>query len=478
MRTIRKPRDLVRAAALLSLGGLLLAAGCRVPAARAPRFRLALFAADVTVPLGHALIASARPPARRIADPLSARGYVLLGAGKPLVVVSVEWCEIRNDAYDRWREVLADAAGTDKQRVLVTATHVHDAPVVDLTAQRLLEERKLEGSVCDLAFHERAVQTAATALREALKHTQRVTHFGIGEARVEKVACNRRYVLPDGTIAFDRGSHTKSATARAAADGTIDPLLKTLSFWDEDKPVLALHAYATHPMSTYGQGEVSDDFVGLARRRRQADHPHVFQIYVSGASGNITAGKYNDGPPENRPRLAGRVYDAMVGAWERTHRYPLTHADFRCVPLRLEPRDGPRYTLADLQHDLTTEKKPFVWGTKAQTHSRAALGLSWRQRADAGHTIDLPVIDFGSAKLVLLPAESYVEYQLYAQQLCPEAFVVVMGYGECAPGYIGTDQAYAEQDPHVTAWNDWCWVAPGCERAMHSALKAALKPNH
>jgi hypothetical protein len=88
------------------------------------------------------------------------------------------------------------------------------------------------------------------------------------------------------------------------------------------------------------------------------------------------------------------------------------------------------------------------------------------------------VINFGPARLVLLPAESYVEYQLYAQQLCPEAFVVVMGYGECAPGYIGTDQAYAERDPHVTAWDDWCWVAPGGERAMRSALAAALKPNH
>jgi len=28
-------------------------------------------------------------------------------------------------------------------------------------------------------------------------------------------------------------------------------------------PVLALHAYATHPMSYYGRGEVTSDFVGL-----------------------------------------------------------------------------------------------------------------------------------------------------------------------------------------------------------------------
>ena len=358
--------------------------------------------------------------------------------------------------------------------MLVTATHVHDAPVMDLTAQQLLEEHRVEGSVCDLAFHERAVQGVATALRRSLNHTRRVTHFGLGEARVDQVASNRRYVLPDGTIAFDRGSDTHSTVAKAAGEGTIDPLLKTLSFWDQEKPVLALHAYATHPMSVYGQGEVSDDFVGLARRRRQADNPDVFQIYVSGCSGDIAAGKYNGGREDRRARLADRIYQAMVAAWGHTRRLPLTQAEFRAAPLRLEPRDPPAYTVTNLQRQLTVDKKPFVHGNKAFMHSVAALSLSWRRRVEAGRILALPVIDLGRAKLLLLPAESYVEYQLYAQRLCPDAFVVVMGYGECAPGFVPTDKACAEKDTNL---DEWCWVAPGCEGPMRAALAAVLKPN-
>jgi hypothetical protein len=100
--------------------------------------------------------------------------------------------------------------------------------------------------------------------------------------------------------------------------------------------------------------------------------------------------------------------------------------------------------------------------------------LSWRQRVQAGSKIDLPVIDFGTAKLVLMPAESYVEFQLYAQQLCPDAFVVTMGYGECGPGYIATDKAFAEKDDNLDLWR---WVAPGCEKRVRNALQAALKPN-
>ena len=43
-----------------------------------------------------------------------------------------------------------------------------------------------------------------------------------------------------------------------------------------------------------GRGTGVDD-AGLARKRRQADTPGVFQMYASGCSGNVTAGKYNDG---------------------------------------------------------------------------------------------------------------------------------------------------------------------------------------
>src|SRR5207244_4204916 len=132
---------------------------------------------------------------------------------------------------------------------------------------------------------------------------------------------------------------------RAEPEGTIDPWLKTLSFWDGAEAVLALSCYATHPMSYYGQGGVSADFVGLARKRRQADHPKTLQIYVSGCSGNVTAGKYNDGSPQNRPILAERIYEAMTAAWKATERKPLAGFAFRSTKLRLEPRDGPGFTV-------------------------------------------------------------------------------------------------------------------------------------
>jgi hypothetical protein len=218
-------------------------------------------------------------------------------------------------------------------------------------------------------------------------------------------------------------------------------------------------------MSYYGTGRISADFPGLARRRRQADDPAVFQIYASGCSGNVTAGKYNDGSPANRPVLADRLYQAMQAAWKATKRHPLGQAHFRSQPLRLDPRESAGFTTADLEKHLSPE-------TSARNQCLAALGLSWRQRAERGQAIDVPAIDFGPAQLLLLPGETYVEYQLLAQKLRPDSTVMVLGYGECAPGYIPIERAWRENDGNL---HDWCWVAPGAEAAMNRVIEAALE---
>jgi hypothetical protein len=462
--TIR-PADFVNRREALGTLAACLAGGPLATASPPAPLRLATFSADVTPPLGHALMGGGIAPAGEVLDPLSARGFVLSGAGRPVVLAAIDWCEIRNDAFDRWREALAEAADTEPRRVMVTSLHQHDAPIADLAAQRLLDARHAAGSICDLEFHERAVRHVARAVREGLKSARPVTHVGTGRAKVEKVASNRRYVRADGKPAFDRMSATRDPAIRDQPDGLIDPWLKTLSFWDGDLPVLALSCYATHPMSYYGRGGVSADFVGLARRRRQEDLSGVFQLYVTGCAGNVTAGKYNDGSPANRAVLAGRVHLAMVEAWAATARSPIGRAAFRIAPLRLEPRDTPGYAAADLKERLATDPKPFG-------QCLAALGLSWRARADAGHTIDVPVLDLGGAQLLLLPGESYVEYQLLAQRVRPDSFVVTMGYGEAGTGYVPTDRHFEEGDSNL---NDWCWVAPGSEARMERAIEAALR---
>ena len=63
-------------------------------------FALAPFSADVTVPIGHGMMGGLWK-SKSIADPLYAKGVVLLGGERPVVLVSVDWCEIRNKSFDQ-----------------------------------------------------------------------------------------------------------------------------------------------------------------------------------------------------------------------------------------------------------------------------------------------------------------------------------------------------------------------------------------
>lgn len=80
-------------------------------------FQIASFRIDATPPLGSALCNGNVTPVMKIVSPLTARGVVLLGAGKPIVLCAFDWVGIGNGSYDAFREALAVAVRTSPDRV-------------------------------------------------------------------------------------------------------------------------------------------------------------------------------------------------------------------------------------------------------------------------------------------------------------------------------------------------------------------------
>jgi hypothetical protein len=427
--------------------------------------RLATFAADITPPVGHPLIGGLRGPAKAIKDRLAARGVVLTGSERPLVICGLDWCELRNDAYDTFRDALAKAADTDRQHVLLTCLHQHDAPYFDLTAQELLTAAGYPQLMFDPRFFERAVADTADALKASLPKSTPVTHVGAGRGEVRQVACNRRVVGADGKPRFNRYSFVREAAIRGAPEGLIDPQLATLGFWNGEQPLAAISVYATHPMSYYGSGEVSYDFPGMAREIRQRELPGVFQIYLTGASGDVVAARYNDGTPAGRQQLAQRLADGMDAAWKATRRVPLAQVQFRCEPLNLPPPDEGKLTVAAMEKSLADP------ATSQSERIYAAMGLSYRRRCERGQPIDVPAVDFGPAQLVVLPAELFVGYQLAAQKMRPDQVLLSPAFGECAPGYIPTDAARREG---FVLEHGYCWVQPNVEERILATIRKAV----
>jgi hypothetical protein len=401
-----------------------------------PSLHLATFSCDVTPPAGHPLCGGWIDPVRAVDDPLRALGVILLGMGRPVVLCAVDWCGIRNEGNWAWRQALAEATHTVPENVALQTVHQHNAPFADPGAERLEEAVPGAPLSLDLKFFDQVVRQTADAARAALAHTTPFTHLGTGQARVDKVASNRRIVGPDGKVKAVRYSATKDAKVRDEPEGLIDPWLKTLSFWDGGKPLASLSYYATHPMSYYGDGRVTSDFCGLARQKRQEEEPGVFQVYFTGCAGNITAGKYNDGARENRAILRDRIGDAMKAAWKATERRPVSGWDFRVEPVELAPRTDKSFG--------AEESRKVLADTKAVPARRgnAAHQLAWLARLD--RPIPLTCLDFGKVVVLHLPGEPFIEYQLKAQELRPDAFVCVAGYGDDGPGYIPTAKAFFE----------------------------------
>src|SRR5262245_29598027 len=127
---------------------LLCWAGSLAAAFAAGPVRVATFQVDVTPPIGSPLCCSAGvKPAEKIVDPLSARGIILYGGAKPIVLTAVDWEGIANEGWDEWRRTIAAAAGTDIDHVSVHTLHQHDAPGYDPSADRILQPRGLGGKL-------------------------------------------------------------------------------------------------------------------------------------------------------------------------------------------------------------------------------------------------------------------------------------------------------------------------------------------
>ncbi len=400
--------------------------------------QIATFQCDITPPIGSPLCYGHVSPAKEIVDPLSARGIIFLNAGKPIVLLALDWVGANNGTQDVWKERLASALETTMDRCTIHCLHQHDTPGVDISTNDLLEQNGLKEVMYDTAYVEDVMQRTIAAAKESLSHPQSVTHVGTGKAKVAQFASNRRILGTDGKVKIVRFSSSRNPAAIAAPEGTIDPYVRVLSLWNKDEPLVVLSYYATHPQSYYGKGGVSCDTVGLARAIHEKQTPGTLHIHFNGAGGNIGAGKYNNGAPKNRPLLAQRLADGMKQAWDSTKKSPLTanDVDWKVKPVLLPLRD----TLdeATLTGILQNPR------AKLTDRIRAARDLNYLQRTTAGKTIDLTRLQLGSAQIIHMPGELFVEYQLAAQKLAPNDFICMAAYGDQGPGYIGTTIAYSQ----------------------------------
>jgi hypothetical protein len=424
---------------------------------------IATFDVDATPPLGSAM---AYDPVKRIDElTLRCRGIVIIGPEKPIVLCAVDWIGIANEGHEAFRTSLATAAGTTPDRVAVHALHQHDAPGCDFTAERLVKQFDIKGfNRFEGTFHREVIARASAAIKTALPNARSASHWGWGRAEVRDIASARRILGPDGRVKATRYSATKDLAVRSEPTGNIDPFLTSLSFWDQETPIAILTAYACHPQSYYRLGIPSPDFPGIARFSRGQDMPSTLHVHFNGAGGNVTAGKFNDGSRENRMILASRLADGMKDALKSTEKHSLRSEDIGWsreeVRLPLAPHLSKEQLIQQLK---TTPPKGYV---------SFADQLAWLERTESGKPLDITCLKVGTARMLHMPGELFVEYQLAAQKMRDNGQVMMAAYGDYGPAYIGTAASYQQGGYEVSpsASN----VAPEAELVLMNAMKKLL----
>jgi hypothetical protein len=425
---------------------------------------VAHFTCDITPPIGHPLCAGWYPPAKAISDSLAAHGLILVAERQaPVVLCALDFAELSNHDYRRWREDLAAAVGTEPDRVAVHCVHPHDTPWPDRDAQDLLDTHNCPNVIMVGDWCEQARANTAAATATALGNLQHCTHITTGQAPVDRIASNRRVMGDDGKVRAVRWTKTQDPELHAAPEGVIDRMMKTIGFWNQDRKLACLHYYAVHPTTVDGTGVVTPEFVGLARNQRSKEDNGVPHIYFTGCAGNITAGKYNDGNPENRPVFMRRILDAMKASEGASTRQSLSSLAYRVEQVCLPPRE-------DLEEEKLLE---IIRSSDSETEklkSKAALMLTYLRCWEEPIPITCLRLN-DHVDILHLPGETFIEYQLYAQELRPQGFVAVAGYGDLGPGYITMEKSFDEggYEPNDS------FVSGKSEQVMRNAIAEVLR---
>ncbi|OYP31072.1 hypothetical protein CGZ80_21680 [Rhodopirellula sp. MGV] len=429
--------------------------------------RVSTFDLDVTPPVGSMMAYDV--VSRQGELGLRCRGIVISGMDKPVVLCAIDWIGISNAAHDQFRQALAEAAETDPSHVAVHALHQHDAPRCDFTAERLLHHAGATNlGPFESSFQRQVIKKLASQVAAQLDRSRPITHVGFGTANVDRVASNRRLQGPDGLVYATRYTTCTDPKLRAAPEGIIDPELSCLVFYERDQPIVSLTYYACHPQSYYRTGVPSPDFPGIARIFRSQDRPEAFHVHFNGAGGNIGAGKYNDGDKSNRLTLANRVADAMEKAFDSAERVPVSASScgWNTIKVSLPPA---AHLHEDELRELLTRPTPEVIET-------APADLAWLLRCKAGHQVELGCLTIGDVRVLHLPGELFVEYQLAAKAMRKDLSVAMAAYGDYGPGYIGTQVAYGQGGYETSARASR--VAPEVESVLMDAIKLLLGPSH
>ena len=366
----------------------------------------------------------------------------------PAVLITVDILGIPDGLATALAERLAARSAVHRERLAITATHTHSAPLL----------RGENTTIFGVPIPE-----------DHLQHIDRYTR--VFEAKLEQVVLDALADRKPATLHWGVGT-VGFAQNRRTAGGPVDHDLPLLAIRSPGGTLRAVYvSYACHCV-TLSDNKVSGDWAGFAQEAIQRDFPGAVALCSvgCGADSNPSSGVTGDRvdvAAAQGEEIASEVRRLLESKLAPIHGVLRTHFDRVELPLQPLPTRAGWEELARLEN-------------ATGHHARTQLA-----KLDRGETlienIDAPVQSwrFGdSLAVVFLPGETVVDYSLRLKREFDASRLWVNGYSNAAPGYVPSDRILTEggyEGGGAMIYYDIPQAyAPGLEQKIIDTVKAQL----
>lgn len=400
-------------------------------------FRAGAAKVDITPPVGCWLEGIPRDqPSNAIHDPLYARALVIEQGMERICLVTCDLIGMTNEYAHDVRTRIAEAIGSQWERVIVACSHNHSGPMmlalfdpverIDRQYQRTLAERLVQVS-----------QEAAARLQPA--------QLGVGRGQETTISQYRRLWTRDGRIVMNWEEFPADQIVGPAEEG--DPELGVVRIDAlDDGTIAVIFNYACHPNSLPGDNfTITADFPGYAADMVERALGGI-ALFTNGAQGSVDIEGFVDRDfvgVERRGQALGNAVLQVCAGIREMERQPVIRSarhtflmPYRQVAPELVAwaeevvARGPREAMT-LRDGISDEIK-------------AELILQHVNRRQPGAEFEMVGVRLGRAVFVTIPGEPFTEIGRRMKALAPDLQLHVIALANGYLGYIATAKASAE----------------------------------
>ena len=405
---------------------------------------------------------------RIIVDRLHCRTIALSSNGEIVVIAVVDNCMIPTGLCDEAKRLAAEKIGIAPEKILICATHTHNAP-----------------SVMDLCLGTDLDKKYTAFLPERIAQSIVQAHAAMQPARAgwavfdgSKYTKPRRWVFWPGNGIDPFGNGTVRANmhpgyqnqAGTGESGPTDPWFTLFSVISRDgRPLALLGNFSMHYFS--GHAGISADYFGKYCREmaeRAGPNANAFVVALSqGTSGDVWRADYRGTRKQSEISMKGYV-GALADLTEEAISGIEYHDE---LPLKMEEvrmaigRRVPDRERLDWARALTAEIPDGRPRNRPEVYAKQAIHLHENPEAE----IVLQALRAGEFCITAMPNEVYALTGLKLKALSPLATTMNIELANGAEGYIPP----AEQH-FLGGYTTWPSVTAGLEVAAEGKITATL----